>query len=101
MRTRFRTKTKTSSSSPRFCSARRFGGENFLTNSSCQLSILDPVGCLSRGAETCFAIGFVVGIVALKPEHLAVTLKRENVSRDAIEEPAVVRDDHRTAGEVF
>src|SRR5215813_9856150 len=85
----------------RLSAARRFGRENFLTKSSGQLSVLDPVRCFSRRTEACFSIRFVIGIVTLKPEHFAITFKRENVSRDAIEKPAVVRDHHRAAGKVL
>src|SRR5437763_10371507 len=42
----------------------------------------------------------VLGPRALEPRHLALALEGEDVSRDAVEEPAVVRDHDRAAGEV-
>src|SRR6185436_13728967 len=54
-----------------------------------QLPVLDPVRLIGRGAEAALPVGFVVLVVALEPDHLAVALEREDVRRDAIEEPAV------------
>ncbi len=46
--------------------------------------------------------GLFVGlVVALEPDDLAVALERHDVCRHAVEEPAVVGDDHRAAGEKF
>src|SRR5690606_42031516 len=42
----------------------------------------------------------VVGVVALEVDDLAVALEREDVRRDAVEEPAVVRDHDGAAREV-
>src|SRR5450631_1655300 len=44
-------------------------------------------------------IRFVVGEVALEPLDVAITLEREDVRRDAIEEPAIVADHDRAARE--
>ncbi len=44
---------------------------------------------------------FVFREIPLKPGHLAVALKGEDVSGDAIEEPAIMADDHGAADEVF
>ena len=52
------------------------------------------------GAKAPLAVGFVVLIVPLEPHHLAVALERQHVRRDPIQEPAIVADDHGTAGEV-
>ena len=41
----------------------------------------------------------VLAEVALEPAHLAVALEGEDVGGDAVEEPAVVADHHRAAGE--
>ncbi len=49
-------------------------------------------------AKTTLPIGLVVLIVTLEPHHLAVALEREDVRRDAVEEPAVVADDDRATG---
>src|SRR5688572_11175558 len=42
----------------------------------------------------------VLLVVALEPDHLAVALEGEDVGRDAVEEPAVVRDHDGATGEV-
>src|SRR4051812_46139065 len=52
------------------------------------------------GAETLLALRLVGLIVALAPDRLAVALERQDMRRDAVEEPAVVADDHRAAAEV-
>src|SRR4051812_32678731 len=51
------------------------------------------------GTEACPAVLLVGLEVALEPRHLRVALEREHVRRDAVEEPAIVGDDHRAAGE--
>ena len=53
---------------------------------------------VGRGAEAALAVGFVVLVVAFEPLDLALALEGEHVGGDAIEEPPVVADDHRTAG---
>ena len=40
----------------------------------------------------------VLLVVALEPHHLRVALEGEDVRRDAVEEPAIVRDHHGAAG---
>jgi len=45
-------------------------------------------------------VGFVIGIVAFKPDYFAVALKGEHMRGDAIQEPTVMGDDHGAAGEV-
>src|SRR5207244_1755107 len=45
-------------------------------------------------------VGFVVLIVALEPHRPALALEGQDVGGDAVEEPAVVADDHRAAREV-
>src|SRR5262249_34672323 len=48
----------------------------------------------------CLAHPFgVLGPVPFEPRHLRVALEREDVRRHAVEEPAVVGDHHRAAGE--
>ena len=64
-----------------------------------QLPVLDPVRLIGFGAEPALAIGFVVLVVALEPHHLAVAFERQDVRRDAVEEPAIVADDDGAAGE--
>src|SRR3954469_16344724 len=48
--------------------------------------LLDPVGVLAPGA--------------FEPRGLRVALEREDVRRDAVEEPPIVGDDDRAAGEL-
>ena len=42
-------------------------------------------------AEAAFAVGFVFAVVAVEILDMTVALERQNVRRDAVEEPAVVR----------
>ena len=65
-----------------------------------ELAVLDAVRLIRGGAETCFAIDFVVGVVSLKPDDAAFTFKGEDVGRHTIEKPAVVRDHDSAAGEI-
>src|SRR3954451_23398613 len=62
-----------------------------------QFSILDPVRLVGLGAKASMPICLVVLVVAFEPDHLAVTLEREHVGRNAVEEPPIVADDDRTA----
>src|SRR5439155_25855833 len=60
-----------------------------------QLPVLDAMGLVGGRPEPPFAVRFVVLIVALEPDHLAVTLKGQYVRGDAIEKPSIVTDhDH-------
>jgi hypothetical protein len=45
------------------------------------------------------AVGLVVLVVALEPDHLAVALERQHVGGDAVQEPAVVADHDGAARE--
>src|SRR5688572_13274597 len=63
-----------------------------------QRLVLDAVRLVGVGAELLAADGLVLAEVALEPAHLAVALEGEHVGGDAVEEPAVVADDHRAAG---
>src|SRR5690606_16702707 len=42
----------------------------------------------------------VIGVVSFEIDDLAVALEREDMRRDAVEEPAIVRDHDRAAREV-
>ena len=55
-----------------------------------QLPILNPVRLVGIVAKPALLVGFVVLIVPLEPDNLAVALEREHVRGDAVEEPAVV-----------
>ena len=49
------------------------------------------------GTKPTLAVFFVVGVVTGEPDHLGVAFECQDVSRDAIEEPAIMRDnDGRT-----
>ena len=65
-----------------------------------QLPVLDAVRLVGLGAEPRVPVRLVVLVVALEPHDLAVALEGQDVRGDAVEEPAVVADDHRAAGEV-
>ena len=66
-----------------------------------QLPVLDPVRLVGRGAETGFPVRLVLGIVPVEPDHLALPLEGQDVGGDAVEEPAVMADDHGAAGEIL
>ena len=57
------------------------------------------MGVVGLVAQTALAVGLVVGIVALEPDHLAVAFEGQDVGGDAVQEPAVVADDQDAAGE--
>src|SRR3954447_24890974 len=63
-----------------------------------QRLVFDAVRLIGCGAEAAAAVGFVIGVIALKPLDAALALEGEDVRRDAVEEPAVVADDDRAAG---
>ena len=60
----------------------------------------DAVGLVGGVAEQAAALLVIGLVVALEPGHLAVALEGEDVGRHAIEEPAVMADDHGAAAEV-
>src|SRR4051794_23438762 len=64
-----------------------------------QLLVGDPMWpvCLSTQASP--SVLLICLEIALEPGDLRVTLEGEDVCGDAVEEPAVVRDDHGAAGE--
>src|SRR5437899_2362221 len=66
-----------------------------------QLPILDPMRPLRGRAKPNLSIGFVFRIVAIKPDSLTVAFEREDVGRDPVEKPTVVRDYHRATSEAL
>src|SRR5207302_1036875 len=80
----------------RRCGARR-GATTWLRCSRASAAherlVLDAVGLVGLGAELLLAEGLVLAEVALEPAHHRVTLERQHVGRDAIEEPAIMADD--------
>src|SRR5689334_8135188 len=71
------------------------------TRSAREFLVLDAVRDGGVGAEPAHLVGLVVLEVALEPLDMAVALEGEHVGRDAVEEPAIVADDHRAAGEIL
>src|SRR5581483_7484746 len=68
--------------------------------SACQGLVLDAMrlhGLIPLAAPV---VLHVLLIIAFEPDHLRVSLESQDVGGNAIEEPAVVRDHHRTAREV-
>src|SRR5262245_8833752 len=66
-----------------------------------ELLVLDPVRNGGIDAEAALLVFLVVLEVALEPLDMTVALEGEHVGRDAVEEPAVVTDDHGATGEVL
>jgi len=66
-----------------------------------KLLVLQPVRNDAVGAEPAHLVLLVVLEVALKPFDVALALESEDVRRNAVEEPAVMADDHGAAGEIF
>src|SRR5690349_5773274 len=62
-----------------------------------QLLIPNPMRLIGLRAEANLALLLVRLVVAFVPDGLALPLECKNVRRDAVEEPAVVADDDRTA----
>src|SRR5580765_2627142 len=65
-----------------------------------QFPVLDTVGLIGGRAKASLPIGLVILVVPLEPHDLAVAFEGEHVRGDAVEEPAIVADDHGTAGEI-
>src|SRR5690242_9267713 len=65
-----------------------------------ELLVLDAVGDQAVGAQATLLVVLVGLEVAFEPLDLAVALEGEDVGAEAVEEPAVVADHHRAAGEV-
>src|SRR3954451_286984 len=62
--------------------------------------VLDPVRLVGTRAELLVPPCLVLAEVAFEPADLAVTLERQHVSGDAVEEPTIVADHHCAAREV-
>src|SRR5579863_2839034 len=61
--------------------------------------VTDPVGLVRVFALAFPVVLDIFLIVPLEPDDLGVALEGEDVSGDSIEEPAIMRDDDRAAGE--
>src|SRR5688500_8899165 len=62
-----------------------------------ELLVLDPVRDRGIRSEAALLVLLVIGEVALEPFHVAVAFEGENMRGDAVEEPAIVRDDDGAA----
>src|ERR1700733_4822379 len=63
----------------------------------CQWFVADSMGLSGIFAFAFLVILNILLIIAFEPDNLGVALEGEDMGRDAIEEPAIVRDDHRAA----
>ena len=63
--------------------------------------VVNAVRPVGGGAQALMVIGLVHLVVPFAPVDAAVPLEREDMRGDAIEEPAVVADDHGTAAKVL
>ena len=77
------------------------------TGESFALATPAPASCTPSGAadphrapSACCRSSLYASVVPLEPHHLGVPLEREDVRRDAVEEPPIVRDDHRASREI-
>ena len=52
-------------------------------------------------AEAAFLVFLVISKVAFEPFDVAAAFEGEHMGRDAIQKKAVMRDDHRAAGEIL
>ncbi len=65
------------------------------------MSVFDAVGLVCGGAETGLSVRFILGIIPVEPDDLAVAFEGEHVGCDAVEKPAVVADDHGAPGKIL
>src|SRR6185503_2417176 len=91
------------------CSVATFAGGGELMGWRCWIGpcastreglVLDAVRLVGVFAFATLVVLGVFLIVAFAPDHFRIAFEREDVGGDAIEEPAIVRDHHRAAGEV-
>src|SRR5829696_4768255 len=64
-----------------------------------QLLVGDPMWPVCLRTQAGPSVLLICLEIALEPDDLRVALEGQDVGRDAVQEPAVVRDDHRAAGE--
>jgi len=66
-----------------------------------QLAVLNPVRLIRFGAHT-FVLIFLIRLeIAFEEDDLRVAFERQNMRGEAVEEVAVVADDHGATGEVL
>src|SRR3569833_1898488 len=76
------------------------GCEDGACRSACQRLVFDAMRLVGVLALTTLVVLGVFLIVAFEPDHFRIALEREDVGRDTVEEPAIVRNHHRAAREV-
>jgi len=59
--------------------------------------IFYPMWLVCGIAKTLFSVSFIVGIISLEPDDFAVAFKGQNMGGDAIQKPAIMRDNDGTA----
>ena len=59
--------------------------------------VLNTMRLVSFCTQTALSIGFVVLVVTFKPYDLTITFKSQNMGRNTIQEPAIVRGNQNTA----
>src|SRR5207245_915547 len=64
-----------------------------------ELSIANPVRTIRFLAEPLPPVGLVLAVIAFEPHDLAVPFKRQDMGRDAVQEPAVVAARHTATAE--
>jgi hypothetical protein len=66
----------------------------------CEFLMLDPRGLQGIGTEAAFLVLLIVFEIALKPFHMRIALKGQDMGADPVKEKAVVGDDHSAAGKI-
>src|SRR6187402_2566568 len=62
--------------------------------------VLDTRRLIGVAPEAALAIFFVHPVIAFEPDDLAVAFEGQDVRGDAIEEPAIMADDHGATREI-
>ena len=65
-----------------------------------EAAVLDSMRAVGGRAKPAATVGRIILVVALEPHDLAIALEGQNVRGDTVEKPAVVADDHDTAGKL-
>jgi hypothetical protein len=66
-----------------------------------ELAVVDAVGAVGLVAQAAVAVGFVVRVIPFEPIYLAIAFEGQDVGGNAVQKPAVVRNDDRAAGEII